>query len=244
MYQHWRDLLFLHKSFHPDQIRPLIPKELEIDTFPDSTGEERAWVGLVPFRMFGIRAYGFPALPVVSAFPETNVRTYVHHNGRPGVWFFSLDAARWLACKTARALYHLPYYFAFMGTLRDGARMQYRSTRLERPEAKLTIDAEIGEELPLAEPGSLEFFLIERYLLFSMAPGSRIPSSGRNGELAGNAIVYSGQVHHEPYPLRMAKVSKCEQTLTNAVGIQCDGWDHVCFSEGVDVEVFPLRREK
>src|SRR5579862_5442485 len=98
MFQSWRDLLFLHFSLPVSEIQTLLPVGLEVDTFPNSEGIDRAWVGLVPFRMEGIRPRRLPALPWISAFPETNVRTYVHQGGRrPGVWFFSLDAARWLA---------------------------------------------------------------------------------------------------------------------------------------------------
>src|SRR5262245_28854026 len=101
----WHDLLFLHWPVCPATLRPLIPRALEIDTF-----DGRAWLGVVPFRMSGVRPRYFPALGHSAAFPEINVRTYVQTPGRTGVWFFSLDAASWLAVRVARACYGLPYY--------------------------------------------------------------------------------------------------------------------------------------
>jgi uncharacterized protein YqjF (DUF2071 family) len=226
MYQNWHELLFLHADFDPDEIQKLLPPGLTVDTFPNAAGEPKAWIGLVCFRMQGIRPKGLPALPWISAFPETNVRTYVTRNGRdPGVWFFTLDAARWLACRVARASYKLPYLHASMSVRRDGDHITYESQRKEKPAAELRIEAALGPKMPTPQPGSFEFFLIERYLLYSQ----------RGAEL------YSGQVHHVPYPLREATISSCSQGLVDAIGVRCGEWQHTCFSEGVDVEVFGLR---
>ncbi|HZH98915.1 MAG TPA: DUF2071 domain-containing protein, partial [Fimbriimonadaceae bacterium] len=157
MFQSWRDLLFLHFSTQPEIIQGLLPDGLTVDTFP-SGGEERAWVGLVPFRMLGIRSPRLPSAPWLSASPETNVRTYVHREGHgPGVWFFSLDAARWLACQVARQSFGLPYYHALMSCRRNGDEIRYRSRRFDRGTSRphLDICARLGSPLPLAEPGSL-----------------------------------------------------------------------------------------
>ena len=225
MYQRWRDLLFLHFSVAPGVVQELVPKGLSIDTYPDGEGNEHAWVGLVPFRMEGIRPFGLPPLPWVSAFPETNVRTYVHREGKdPGVWFFTLDAARWLACRIARSSFHLNYLHALMEVRRTTDRVTYESRRKDAPSAELKIEAGIGPALPLAEPGSLPFFLIERYLLYS---------THRNR-------LFSGRVFHRPYALRQASLTSCDQSLVQVLGIECREWEHVCFSDGVDVEVFPL----
>jgi len=229
MFQSWRDLLFLHFSLPPDEIQALLPPGLMVDTFPNSRGVEAAWVGLVPFRMEGIRPSRVPAAPWISAFPETNLRTYVHREGkRPGVWFFSLDAARWLACRYARRKFHLPYFHASMSAKRDGNHIIYQSERREAPAAALKIEAEIGDSIPAPQPGSLEFFLVERYLLYAER----------------DARLYSGQVHHPPYPLSRAKVLSSNQTLIGAAGIRESAWEHVCFSDGVDVEVFHLQSDK
>lgn len=225
MYQNWRDLTFLHFTTGPDAIQKLLPPGLTVDTFPNKDGVERAYIGLVPFRMEGIRPVNLPAAPWISAFPETNVRTYVHREGKdPGVWFFSLDAARSIACTIARTFYKLPYWHATMSCQRQGGHVSYASKRRKGGPAELEIEIETGEALPPSEPGSLEFFLIERYLLYAEA----------------NGLLFSGQVHHVPYPLRTACVESCSQSLLEAVGIPCAEWEHVCFSTGVDVEVFAL----
>ena len=84
----WRSLLFLHWPLPPDAVRPLLPAEMTLDTFDGS-----AWVGLVPFTMTGVKFRWLGSIPSMRRFHECNVRTYVHRDGEPGVWFFSLDAA-------------------------------------------------------------------------------------------------------------------------------------------------------
>src|SRR5947209_19996689 len=109
MYQKWRDLSFLHFPIDPSALRSLVPQELDIDTFSNREGKEMAWVGLIPFWMTGVRPRGLPPIPGVNTFPETNLRTYVHRNGKkPGVWFFSLEASNRIACATARLTFGLP----------------------------------------------------------------------------------------------------------------------------------------
>ncbi len=92
MAQSWRELLFAHWRIPVEALRPLVPAELELETWDGS-----AWLGVVPFLMAGVRPRGVPALPRLSAFPEINVRTYVKVESKPGVWFLSLDAANSLA---------------------------------------------------------------------------------------------------------------------------------------------------
>jgi len=214
MFQNWRDLTFLHFSCDPSEVQPLIPPELTVDTH-----DGKAWVGLVPFRMCGVRAPGLPALPWLSAFPETNVRTYVHcQSAKPGVWFFSLDAARWLACKAARMGMGLPYFHAQMSTRSEEGEQVYGS---DRGGIRCDVRVRPGASF-LASPGSLDFFLVERYLLYSRFRGGLI----------------RGQVHHVPYPLRRAELLSCEEGMISAAGLRCRPWEHVCYSEGVDVEIF------
>src|SRR5438105_12906065 len=164
MHQNWRKLLFMHWPISAELLRPLIPQELEIDTFDD-----KAWIGIVPFTMWGIRASFLPSIPGTSAFHELNVRTYVHYQGVPGVWFFSLDAASRLAVWGARRFYHLPYFNAEMSLRQQGNLIKYNSQRRDSRGAPAQLDADwtIGESLAEARPGSLEFFLTERYCLYS-----------------------------------------------------------------------------
>src|SRR5262249_24967365 len=127
VFMRWHQLLFMHWPVGVDRLRPLIPPGLELDTF-----EGEAWLGVVPFRMSGIRHRLMPPVPGTSAFPELNVRTYVRQGGRSGVWFFSLDAANWMAVRTARTLFHLPYFNARMSCESKGDGVVYSSWRTHR----------------------------------------------------------------------------------------------------------------
>ena len=225
MHQRWRALLFLHFPVETDEIQRLLPPGLTVDTYPDSTGKKMAWVGLVPFRMEGVTLRGIPEIPRIHAFPETNVRTYVHQEGRcPGVWFFSLDAANTLACRVARRFYHLPYHEAHMSVVETPGAAAYRSTR-RSDAAVCNVDCTIGDALPPPKPGSLEFFLVERYLLYSL----------RENDL------FTGRVFHKPYPIQAAQANVLGESLIEAAGIEKHPFVHTLFSSGVDVEVFPLR---
>ena len=231
-YHCWSDLLFVHWRVPVELLRPLIPRELTIETFDGS-----AWLGLVPFHMSGVRPVWFPAMPFVSSFHETNLRTYVHFRGRdPGVWFISLDAACRAAVEVARWKWHLNYFHAQMELLRDGDEMRYSSRRTDGRSprrAEVNIAARIGEPLNPApgvsvESGTLEHFLAERYVLYSQSH-------------SGNLL--RGRVHQSPYPLRSAEVVSCRQTLAAAADVAVSGQpDHVLYSEGVTVDIFPLRR--
>jgi uncharacterized protein YqjF (DUF2071 family) len=252
-YQRWHDLTFLHWRVPADELATLLPAGLEVDTFDGS-----AWVGLVPFRMSRVRPWWFPPLPGVSAFDETNVRTYVHHNGVPGVWFFSLDAANWLAVQVARWRWRLNYHHAIMRVERTGPDgdgdgcgqgLVYSSERTAKGSGRQDVtgpgvpgagvDLEIcldGVESPEgvdqdghARPASLEHFLVERYVLFTRDP------------TGDSSTVYSGQVHHTPYPLCGAEVLRCTESLILASGIEVSGPpEHALYSEGVEVEIFGL----
>jgi uncharacterized protein YqjF (DUF2071 family) len=225
MYQKWRSLLFLHFPCDPGEILPLLPPGLDVDLYPDAAGTPQAWVGLVPFKMEGVRPRFLPPVPGLSAFPEFNVRTYVHRRGRdPGVWFYSLDAANTVACRVARQFFGLPYFEAAMSVEEVGDIRRYRSRRRAHP-AHLEVDAEFAGPLPLAEPGTLEFFLVERYMLYSF----------------WNGRLFSGRVHHPPYPLRSAVATRVQESLTPADGLRPQPYCHTIASDGVDVKVYPLR---
>lgn len=222
-FQQWRHLLFLHWEVPLAVLRPLIPPALQVDTY-----EGRAFVGLVPFTMRNVRAHRFlPAVPGTANFHETNVRTYVLRDGRePGVWFFSLDAANRLAVLAARTFFHLPYYYADMDLQVDGARVRYRSQR-RGGAAGLQLSYEIGEPLPRSEPGTLQFFLAERYYLYTLDRQQRL---------------LRGQVHHRPYPLHAARVAQLDQSLLGAAAVTPDRELPLkLYSPGVDVEIFELR---
>jgi uncharacterized protein YqjF (DUF2071 family) len=235
-YQRWHHLLFLHWPVAADELARLVPSALTIDTFQDS-----AWLGIVCFTMSGVRPWWFPAVPGLSAFHETNVRTYVHHRGeKPGVWFLSLDAANSLAVRVARWRWKLNYFRSQMEVVHSGMRVRYASRRLwpAPAGAELQISAEVdgpaGEpaasgSVGHAVPGTLEHFLVERYLLYTQH---------------GSGPLLTAQVHHAPYPLQQASVTECRQTLAAAAGLGLDASalpPHVLYSPGVEVEIFRLR---
>ena len=223
MYQSWRDLLFLHWEVEAEAMQKLLPPGLAIDTY-----DGKAYVGLVPFTMTGVRPTWSPSVPGISNFHECNVRTYVHHNGEnPGVFFFSLDAANLLAVNIARAVWKLPYFYADMMLAKSSGTIDYSSLRRGvRPgAASLNTTYSFSAGTTHAEPGSLDYFLIERYYLYTFT----------------NKLLI-GQVHHPPYPLQSAVVSSLEENLVAAAGID-RGIEApvVHYSPGVDVAVFRLR---
>ncbi len=196
--QSWQDLLFAHWSVPADVLRPLIPSGLRIDEFDGS-----AWVGVVPFRMEGVMRRPLPDLPWISAFPELNVRTYVTHNGKPGVWFLSLDATNPLAVWAARRWFHLPYHRARMGLRQVSDRIEYTSQRIGG-EAELLGWYRPTGEVDESKPGSLEHWLTERYCLFA---------ASKSGQLSCT------EVHHAPWPLRPAEAEFEKNSMLSAQGI-------------------------
>ncbi len=188
MRHRWAHLLFLHWEVSPEALRPLVPPELELDLF-----DGRAYIGLVPFTMTGIRPTGLPAVRWLSNFHEVNVRTYVHHDGRaPGVWFFSLDAANGIAVRIARRFWHLPYHKARMTLQRqvepDGREViSYKSERLWPAPLPSSCGMRYeprGEPGP-ASPGTLEHFLIERYILYAKRERTALRGPGLPHAVSG-----------------------------------------------------------
>ncbi len=224
MRQTWLDLTFLHFRVEPAEIQATLPIGLTVDTYPDEDGKEWAYVGLVPFRMSNIRFEGTPAVPGCHAFPETNVRTYAHRDGKePGVWFYSLDAANPFACAYARRFFGLPYHPARMVCRRAGDVVSYETHR-RRSTARLIGEVTLGKKLPLPGPETLDFFLVERYLLYSQ----------KDGRFA------TGRVFHPPYDLTWVESFEMDETMVASTGLSPRPWCHQVFSAGVSVEVFSL----
>jgi uncharacterized protein YqjF (DUF2071 family) len=219
----WLDLSFLHWRVPVSVLRPLVPMSLEIDTY-----EGDAFIGLVPFTMTNVRPLWLPPVSGISSFHETNVRTYVHHAGRdPGVWFFSLDAAAWLAVAVARGMWHLPYHHARMTLEKGPDGVRYTSQRRAAP-ALCDVTCRPVSAPSAAVPGSLEHFLAERYILFADA---------------GGGALYRGHVHHVPYPLQRASVMQIEETLLATAGVaRPDDVPVAHYASRVDVEIFALAR--
>jgi uncharacterized protein YqjF (DUF2071 family) len=230
MFQSWQQLLFLHWEVPAEPLQRLLPDGLTLDLH-----DARAFVGLVPFTMRNVRPAGLPSVRGLSNFHETNVRTYVHCEGRePGVWFFSLDAANIVAATLGRKWFSLPYFFARMSLRLDQQgsvrKLTYASNRIDpgpKP-ATTRIEAEVRAPIEPARPGTLESFLAERYLLYSVS---------RKGTL------FKGRVHHKPYPLQVAEVVSLEESVLEAAKINRPETKPIAhYASGVDVEVFGLER--
>jgi uncharacterized protein YqjF (DUF2071 family) len=220
--QSWCDLAFIHWPVPVALLRPLVPEALHVQEHGGT-----AFIGIVPFRMQGVMHRGLPDVPGISAFPELNVRTYVEHAGKPGVWFLSLDATNPLAVWAARRFFHLPYHrarIAITGDARSG--FDYR---LERGDAvRFAGHYAPRGEVCEAAPGSLEHFLTERYCLYAARPDGALECV---------------DVHHVPWPLQRARLELRTCTMTAPWGIALDGPPaHVHFASRVDVVVWPARR--
>jgi uncharacterized protein len=223
MHQYWGKLLFMHWAIDAELLRPLIPSQLSIDTF-----DGRAWIGVVPFTMWGIRASFLPPVPGTSAFHELNVRTYVHFNGVPGVWFFSLDAVNRLAVWGARRFYYLPYFNAEMSLAQEGKTINYSSKRIDQrgSPAGLRATWNIGESLLRSAPESLEFFLTERYCLYSFHRDR----------------LFRSRIFHPPWPLRSATLDSYQSTMIESLGIpQPEGEPLLHYAESIAVDIWPLK---
>jgi uncharacterized protein YqjF (DUF2071 family) len=227
MYQSWCDLLFLHWEYPAAAIQATLPAGLYVDTFGG-----KAFLGIVPFFMRNVRPRFLPAVPGISNFMELNLRTYVHdRKGVPGVWFYSLDANQWLAVEIARRFFHLPYEHAAMQVKQNKERrIRYESLRsgFGGDASRCVFDYSAGVDLPQPASGSLDFFLVERYRLYSKAPSG----------------LWRGAVFHEPYPLCRTDLRAWDENLLGLAGFTPTGRapDHICMSRGVDVTIFPLER--
>jgi len=219
----WHGLLFMHWPVPQEVLRPLVPPALSLDTFDGS-----AWLGITPFRMSGVRPRTLPSVPPLSNFPELNVRTYVTAQGKPGIWFFSLDAHNPIAVRLARATFGLPYYDARMYCRVRGDEIRYGSVRTHRgaPEARFAGRYRPAGDRFNSRPGTLENFLTERYCLYS-----------------GRGNIYRGDIHHHPWPLQRAEIEIESLAMTEQIGLALPELEPLLhFSRRLDVLAWPPKR--
>jgi uncharacterized protein YqjF (DUF2071 family) len=224
-YQRWHHLLFLHWPVSADRLRPLVPIDLSLDLY-----EGVAYAGLVAFVVEHARPSGLPA-PLGLDFLETNVRTYVHREGQePGIYFFSLDASSLPAVVGARVAFGLPYFHARMRMRCCGPSVEYAMHRVSGERPGLTVRYELGQPLGSSLPGSLDHFLLERYLLHVQRQDG----------------LWTMQVHHHPYPARQVRLLALHERLLAAAGISVAGGPAlVHYASRVDVDIFaPQRRPR
>ena len=219
--QTWCDLLFAHWRVPAEQLRRVIPPALPLHLYHDGS----AWLGITPFVVKGLRPRGTPPLPWVSQFPELNVRTYVELDGKPGIYFLSLDAGRRAAVIAARRLYRLPYFHARMRADRMGARIDYQSKRIDSsgPPAAFRGKYEPSGEIT---HDHLARWLAERYCAYVT------DESGRPLRI---------EIHHPPWPLRPAEGELEAQGMADQIGIELAGEPLLHFSARQDTLIWPLR---
>ena len=219
MGQTWEDLLFAHWRVPLEAVRAHVPASLEVEQHDGS-----AWLGITPFRLTNLRARGLLPIPRVSSFLELNVRTYVNAGGeKPGIWFFSLDASSRLAVEAARRGYKLPYFHARMTATRRGEWIDYECARIGESGRVFSGRYRPQGDAFHAEPGSLEWFLAERYCLYTTDDRGRL---------------HRAEIHHELWDLRAAAA---EIELASISPLALDGEPLCHVSRRQDVVIWPLR---
>ena len=222
MTQSWHDLLFAHWPVAVDALRELIPPGLELELF-----DQRAWLGVIPFRMTNVAPRGVPSLPWVSEFSELNVRTYVRVGDKPGIYFFSLDASNPMAVMVARTMFNLPYFSALIDVSPRDGYVHYQCRRTD-PCAEFT-----GRYRPVgpvheAVPGTLDYFLTERYCLYTLDSSFHLQRL---------------EIHHPPWPLQPAEADIQVNTMAEAAGIRLPSMAPLLhFSRRQDMVAWPLTR--
>jgi uncharacterized protein len=219
MGQTWLALLFAHWPVHPNEVDRLLPGPLRADVY-----EGWAWLGITPFVVTGLRLRGVPPVPWLSRFPELNVRTYVEVAGKPGIYFFSLDAARRAAVFAARRAYRLPYFHARMRAVQRGNQMLYESTRMDPSGPAARFRGHYGPSGTLSDD-PLARWLAERYCLYVVN---------------GHGHVLRGEIHHPPWPLQPADADVTAAAMAAPLGLELKAQPLLHYSARQDVLLWPL----
>jgi uncharacterized protein YqjF (DUF2071 family) len=222
MGQTWEHLLFAHWRVPLDALREVVHPAIPLDTFDGS-----AWLGVTPFTVTGLHLRGTPPPPLAGSFHEINVRTYATIDGKPGIYFLSLDAASKVAVHAARTAYRVPYFHAEIDAEREGERTRYSHERKQADGPPASFQAEYGPtgEPFTAAPESFEYWAAERYCLYTLDDGQR---------------VHRGEIHHPPWPLQPASARIARNTMAGPYGIELSG-DPVChYAHRQDVVFWPL----
>lgn len=222
MNQTWNDVLLANYPIKLDVLRKLVPDVLPLDQF-DGMG----WIGVVPFHMTGIRLRGMPPVPGTDRFPELNIRTYVTINGKPGVYFFSLDAPKRLAVWLAQTFYSMPYFFADTKMKNNRSVFEFENTRrTEGEEAKFVCNYQ-----PVSEPfhtikGSFDYWMTERYCFYTV---------NKKG------VPLRCDILHLPWLLQQVEAEISHNTMLSSQGILIEGVQPILhFSKKVEVRTWPL----
>jgi uncharacterized protein YqjF (DUF2071 family) len=205
MGQTWQSLLFAHWRIEAELLRRYVPAQIPLDTFDGS-----AWIGVTPFIATGVRPRFAPPLPGVSRFPEINVRTYATIDGKPGIYFLSLDTPNPIVNEAARRTYRVPYFRSRIAASRDGDRVRWTSRRTQEDAPPASLELEYAPVGPVfnAAPDSFEFFAVERYCLYRLDERER---------------VIRADIHHPPWPLRKAEAQIAHNRMGDQVGADLSG---------------------
>lgn len=221
----WADLAFLHWPVKPEVLHHHVPASLELDLL-----DGYAWLGVVPFAMEAVCPRFTPRIPPISDFLELNLRTYVTCEGKPGVFFFSLDAASWLGVRMARRFFHLPYFDARLECRKRDGIIDYQSHRSHRGAPPAVFKGSYhptGEPSPGA-PGSLEYWLTERYCLYA---------ANHHGQ------VFRGDIHHAPWPLQPAACDLAINRMGEQIGLPLAGPPRFAhYAARIDVRAWLIER--
>jgi uncharacterized protein YqjF (DUF2071 family) len=217
MGQTWQSLLFAHWRVDEGLLREHVPPQIPLDTFDGD-----AWIAVTPFEVTGAHARFMLPIPGVARFPEINVRTYSTIDGRPGIYFFSLDTTNRPAVEAARRVYRVPYFHARIEIDKLGERIRYETERVSRDGPPAAAALEYGPTGPVstAAPGSFEQWAAERYCLYT---------------LDGDGRVLRGEIHHPPWPLQPAAATFEHNSMGDQVGLALDGDPVLHFARRQDV---------
>ncbi|MFI5391701.1 MAG: YqjF family protein [Bacteriovoracales bacterium] len=216
--QSWNDVLFVHYPCPKEKLSPLIPKPLDLQEF-----EGKSWLGIVPLRMDRVTMRPFPPIFGISNFSELNVRVYVEFQGKPGIYFLSLDTTSSLAVWIGKHLFHLPYKNAEIEIKKENEQIFFHSKRMEGEDHReFSVSYTPTPEIFESKPGTLEYFFTERYCLYTRTAKS----------------LFRGNVHHVPWPLQKAQA----QIFSNTIFPVQFGEPHILYSKGVDVLLWNLER--
>jgi uncharacterized protein YqjF (DUF2071 family) len=214
MGQTWERLAFLHWPVDAGALAERLPPGVEPDEFDGS-----AWIGVTPFEVHSLRVRNTLPIPLISTFPEINVRTYVTSAGKPGIWFLSLDTANRLAVHAARVAYRLPYHHASQAMRRSEGWIEFASSRDDR-QANFAGRYRPASAPREARPGSFEHFMAERYCLYTVDDQLQL---------------LRGDIHHRAWPLQEAKVEIGGNSMARPYGIELTGEPRAHYAERLDV---------
>jgi uncharacterized protein len=224
MHQDWKDLLFLHWKYDPGEIQKTLPEGLFLDTF-----RGHGYLTVTAFFMENLSFADMPSIPGFSTFIEINVRTYVYDkNGIPGIWFYSLDINSFIASNAARAAFSLPYFFSDLKGVRTSSLLTISGQRDEHAQVAMNYVYKPIKGSRIAETNTLAFFLLERYVLFS---------------LNSNQLSLQ-RVNHQPYSIQDVQVIEWNNDLleANSFNFTKNPPDYAHFSPGVSVDIFNMRK--